>query len=330
MGDILLASPLIRCLRRRFPQAEIHFAARERFQGLLEGSPHLNEILYLPEPAKFRQLREFAAEKIRPAGYDITVDIHSSLRSRYVCAAAGGKIFRWKPPRFQRWLLVKFKLNRLKNAPPVPLGYLEAVKSLGVEDDGGGLEFHIPHSAVVKSDEIWLNAGFSGKKIAALAPGAVWRNKQWGREKFAETGRRLLETSRFQGLVILGSAEESTLCREIADGAGEKALNLAGSADFKLAGAVMRKCSLFIGNDSGLAHLAAAVGTPSIVIFGPTVEEFGFFPFRRRSAVVQKDLPCRPCSHLGGDVCPEKHFRCLEDIDVEEIVSAIDKLMMNA
>lgn len=326
MGDILLATPLIRWMRRRFPEAEIDFVLRERFRGVLEGNPHLDRIISPAEPLDKKFLHRFVKEQVNPAGYDLAVDIHSSLRSRYLSALSGVQTLRWKPPRCKRWLLVKTKLNLLKDAPPIPLRYLEAVKSLGVEDDGGGLEFFTSNEAGEKRDTIWRDNGLQGNKVAAIAPGAVWKNKQWGKSKFAALGRKLLESGAADALVFLGSANETDLCREIADRVGKKVVNLAGSTDIALAGAILQSCALFIGNDSGLAHLAAAVGTPSVVIFGPTVREFGFFPFRSRSEVVEKELPCRPCSHLGGKECPKKHFKCMEDIKVDDVLRAVLKV----
>jgi len=324
-GDILLATPLIRWMRKRFPEAVIDFAVRERFKGLLEGNPNLNEILLLKEPGDFSCLKQLA-RITRHRNYSIAVDIHTNFRSVYLCASISAKVYRWKLPRFRRWLLVKWKKNLLAESPPVPLRYMKAVERLGVRDDGGGLEFFVSNEAEKRCLELWAQYGFTNRKVAAIAPGAKWNTKRWNADKFAETGKKLLETQ-CDALILLGSADERRLCDEIEVKIGDSVLNIAGETDFNLAGAILRKCAVFLGNDSGLSHLASAVNTPTVTIFGPTVKEFGFFPFRNRAIVLQRELYCRPCSHIGSDKCPEKHFLCMEDITIEEVLNASDNLL---
>ena len=325
MGDILLATPLIRWMRKRFPGSVIDFAVREKYKELLEGNPNLNEILLLKEPGDFNCLKQLAKEA-RRRNYSFAVDIHTNFRNAYLCASIFTKVYRWKLPRFRRWLLVKWKKNLLADSPPVPLRYLKAVERLGVRDDGEGLEFFVSNEAEKRCLEIWNRHGFIEKKVAAIAPGAKWNTKRWNADKFAETGKKLLE-GKCGALILLGSTDERRLCDEIEVKISDSVLNIAGETDFNLAGAILRKCALLISNDSGLSHLASAVNTPTVTIFGPTVKEFGFFPFRNRAIVLQRELSCRPCSHIGSDNCPEKHFRCMNDITVEEVLNASDNLL---
>lgn len=325
MGDILLATPLIRWMRKRFPQAQIDFAVRERFRGLLQGNPQINNLRVLSEPADFNKLSKFTRE-IRRLNYDAAIDIHTNLRSRFLCSRIKAELFRWKPPRLKRWLLVNWKKNLLCDYPPVPLRYLSAVEDLGVKDDRGGLEFFIPLEAEERCREILRSEELEDKVIIAIAPGAKWFTKRWSAERFTQIGRKLVG-GHCDALLFMGGEDEFELCHTICGDIKGKTLNLAGKTDFGLAGAVMEKCAAFIGNDSGLSHLAAAVKVPSVVIFGPTVKEFGFFPFRNKSVILERELYCRPCSHIGGDRCPEKHFRCMEEIEVEDVLSAVDELL---
>jgi heptosyltransferase-2 len=312
-------------LRKRFPDAVIDFAVREKFTQLLETNPHLNALKVLKEPAGFNLLKGFASE-IRRENYDLIVDIHRNLRSFYICFEAKSKVYRWSPPRFKRWLLVQFKINLLKNYPPVPLRYLSAVKGLGTEDDGKGLEFFISENKRKECNHIWEEGNLSGKTVSAIAPGSRWFTKRWPPQKFTHLAQQML-SHHCQTLIFLGSKQEYELCHTICHNIQGETLNLAGRTDLGLTGAILERCNFFIGNDSGLNHLASAVGTPSIMIFGPTVKEFGFFPFRSNSRVIEKTLPCRPCSHLGGEKCPQKHFRCMEEIEVEEVLAAVEALI---
>jgi len=323
-GDILLASPLIRWTRRRFPDSNIDFAVRERFSDLVVTNPHLNQVRTLKEPADFSCLKELASE-IFAQHYDLIIDIHSNFRSWYLCSLSKAKIYRWNLPRFRRWLLIKFKKNFLHGYPPVPLRYLSAVDELGVKDDGEGLEFQIKDKILDEVDKLWKEKNLSGKKIAVISPGAKWFTKRWIPEKFASLGKALLKKY-CDILIFVGSSDEYELCHEICKEIGGDTINLAGKTDFHAAGEIIRRCNIFIGNDSGLGHFASAVGTPAVILFGPTVKEFGFFPFRSKSTVIEKDIYCRPCSHIGSDKCPERHFKCMNEIEIDDVLRAAESL----
>jgi len=312
-------------LRNKYPDAQIDFLVREKFREAVESNKFLNEVWVLPESAGLNELIK-TAELIRSGIYNYVIDIHSNYRSAYICAESGAKILRWEKPRVRRWLLVNFKWNLLKNYPAVPVRYLQAAEKLGVSDDGLGLDYFIDNSSQVKADKIVADLGGEGRKIAAVAPGAKWWTKRWENASYTELGCRLLEAG-FEKVLLLGSSEEAELCRTIKENCGDKTLNLAGKTSLPVTAGLVKLCSVYIGNDSGLSHLASAVGTPSVVFFGSTVKEFGFFPFRSPSVVLERELDCRPCSHIGRNKCPQGHFKCMRDISVEEAVSAVNNLL---
>jgi heptosyltransferase-2 len=324
LGDILLATPLIRCLRQSFPQAVIDFAIREKFSELLKNNPHLNEILILREPADYRCLQELS-RKVHNRNYSDIIDLQSNFRSFYLTLGTGVNIYRGSPPRIKRTFLIWWKVNLLHNALPVPLRYLSAVAKLGVKDDGHGLEFFISEEFEAEAQKVWKELKLFDKRVGSIAPGAKWFTKCWGAKKYIELGTLLLK-DKCDKLLILGSSEEKLLCEEVSQGIGTSTIDISGKTDLVLAGALIKKCQFFIGNDSGLSHLASAVETPVVVIFGPTVKEFGFYPFRSKSVVVEKEISCRPCSHIGSKYCPEKHFNCMNSITVEQVLSALEKL----
>ena len=131
LGDIILTSFVIRCLRKKFPEAQIDFAVRERFSDLILNNPLVNNILALKEPAGFRQLFELSS-RIEAEGYEYIIDLQRNFRSYFICSRSSAKIFRWHKTRFKRWLLIHTKMNFLHDAPAIPLRYLAALKGLGV------------------------------------------------------------------------------------------------------------------------------------------------------------------------------------------------------
>ena len=324
-GDILLTTPLIRCLRSKYPDSIIDFAVKSTFTDVISSNENINNFVILPDNPDINDLAKIA-QVVKENRYNYILDIHGNFRSWYVSIFSGSKVFRWKKPRFKRWMLVKFKANKLASWPEIPLRYLETASELGVEDDGLGLDFEISDDSIREGGDLFESIGFGDKRIAAIAPGAKWRTKRWGEDNYAILGKALL-ADRFEGILMLGSSSERELCENICAGIGGNTFNLAGKTGIQLAAAVIAKSKLYIGNDSGLSHLASAVHTPSVVIFGPTVKEFGFFPFRSNSVVIETELYCRPCTHIGNNRCPQKHFRCMKDITIDRVLSKISEII---
>ena len=176
------------------------------------------------------------------------------------------------------------------------------------------------------SDKRYIDSFLEGlsvgktKGLVALAPGTVWNTKRWPKEKFAELCRQL--SSYRYGSILIGGREDVALCGEIASLAKvEGVFNAAGRLSLLQSAELLRRCGLIIANDSAPVHLAMAVGTPVLVIFGATVPEFGFAPCGPRDVVVETiGLPCRPCSIHGGKKCPIGTFDCMRFISSERVL----------
>ncbi len=151
-------------------------------------------------------------------------------------------------------------------------------------------------------------------------------------ERFVKLGIALSTEERVK-IVLFGSQEEAEYCADLAhlinSGASSHcAESLAGRLSLSETAAAAGLCALFVSNDTGLMHMAAARGVPMAAIFGSTVREFGFFPQGERSVVVEnKGLECRPCSHIGRSECPKQHFRCMNDITVDAVLAEARKLL---
>ncbi len=319
-GDILLASPFLRALRRRFPEAEIDMLTKDRFRELIEGSPSISRVITLEAGTSFSDLLTLR-RNLRREGYDFVFDLHNSLRSRIVRFGLGDRRSVFRKPTFRKWLLVRFKINLLRPIVPVPERYLRVGESVGLENDGRGLDFFPGDATSPVRDDL-------PRPIIALAPGARHFTKRWPAEKFGELGRRLLDE--FGGsLVLLGGPDEVGICGEVEKliAAEHHVLNLSGRTTFPEAACALEQSSLLVTNDSALAHLGAACSVPVVTIFGSTVEEFGFVPYTEDGIVVQNPgLPCRPCTTIGRAECPLGHFRCMNDIEVDDVLEAVHRV----
>jgi len=157
-----------------------------------------------------------------------------------------------------------------------------------------------------------------GARLAGVHPGAAWATKRWLPERFAELCRRL----KSEGLtpVLIGGPGDAALGAEIAAASG--AADLVGKTDLEELKSLMGRLSLFVTNDSGPMHLAAAAGVPVVAIFGATTRELGFFPYGAGHRVVEADLACRPCGLHGAKACPEGHFLCMRLLSVDQVQQA--------
>ncbi len=334
VGDIVLSSLLVRAFRFRFPDAQLDFVVKQEFADLVRFNPHVTNVKEFPTQGTFADLTQLRGN-IQRERYDLIVDIHDSLRSWFLCLGAK-QVARINKRKFARFLLVRFKLNvyeKFGGAPSVALRYLEPVQKFGVRDDGKGLELfssagdEIRIRHLIQSSALKLTPDFIG-----LCPSAKHNNKMWLKERFAEAAT-LLSQDYKNPVVIFGSDEERKLSDEIThliaqQNPDAKVLNLAGKISLTETAAMMEYCSVVITNDTGLMHIAAARKRNVVAIFGPTVKEFGFFPFGTNNVVVENaGLYCRPCTHIGLPDCPEGHFKCMNEITTERVIQAANALL---
>jgi len=328
LGDVLLAAPALRSLRSRFPTAQIDFLTSSPYASLAAALPGVDRVL---EFDKKRGVREFLRWQFRlfRTRYSVIVDLQNDWRSAFWRILSFPPLWvKAKRYRIQRFLLIHFRKNLYSRVLPVPLRYLAALDSLRCQDDGKGLELRIPEHILRMMLQRLESESIVGKRAWILCPGSRHATKQWLPEKWVELARALL--SKEYQILLLGDSTDRELVEEIAAEVMDKRVFLFLDLDPLQAGALTKLSACVVSNDSGLMHLAAAVGTPVVALFGPTVEQFGFFPFRAEAEVLQKNLPCRPCSAHGGETCPERHFRCLLDISADEVLAAGLKLSRHA
>jgi len=332
LGDVLLASPLIRSLRKRFPDARIDFLVREEYAGLVRENPYLSNLIIFVAQDGMKGLRILIRRILREK-YHIVLDIHGSLRTRFIELVLrlnpfhSTKIFRIRKNQFIRFLLVRFKVNlyhkEKQRVIPVWEKYLNTAKSLGVKSDGSDLDLFLPEEALEAGRKFYDSLP-AGRWEVVVAPGARHFTKRWLPEYFAEVIRKL-NTDFGLNTVLVGGKEDVPIIDQIAallpNGV---AVSAGGKFSILESASIIKNASLVISNDSGLMHVADAFDVPLIAIFGSTVREFGFFPHGSQAIVFENEgLYCRPCSHIGRSTCPEKHFRCMKEVTSKRIMELI-------
>ena len=334
VGDIVLSSLLIRVLRRRFPQAQIDFLVKSEFADLVRFNPHLSHVIEFRQNGTFRDLR-ILRRTIKAEGYDTIIDIHDSLRSRYLTTGRRRTV-RLNKRRIARFLLVHCKIDTYRlfgGAPGVAERYLETARDCGVADDHQGLDLYFPDSTRNAAEEVLRKAlPQNSAPCIGICPSARHNTKMWLKERFVEAATTLATELR-ASLLLFGSVAESERCRFIEQeirrmAPGIHVVNLAGSLSLLETAAAMDRCSLVLTNDSGLMHIAAARKRKVVAIFGPTVRQLGFFPFGTQSIVVEHpNLNCRPCTHIGQTTCPRGHFKCMNEIPANRVIESARQLL---
>lgn len=321
IGDIVLTTPLLRALKARHPQARITFLTRQAYAPLLAASPRLHEVIGW-DPAQ--PLAGLLAD-LRTRRFTHRLDLHGSLRSARIRHGLGGRWGRYRKHRLARAVLIRTKRDLYRDRRPVAERFFDAARGLDVTPDGAPAELFLRREAFDAADRFLAESGLGRERtLLAVAPGAAHATKRWPERHWLALMGRL--TARAD-VVILGGAAEAGLAARMAEAGGAHAASAAGQFDLQGTGALVKRARALAAGDTGVMHMATAVGTPVVALYGPTVEAFGYFPYRARATVLQRDdLDCRPCSAMGGPRCPLRHHRCLEEILPDDVEAAMRRL----
>lgn len=329
IGDIILTTPLIRALRKRFPEAIIDFVVKECFLDLVRTNPHLNTVIVFDHTKGFRELYRIK-RLIKQEQYDVILDIHRNFRSFFLRTNSGAAfVMRYPKYYVRRSLLIYFGMSTFRTIEPIYKRYFYAVKSFGVVPDELGTELIIPDSIVSKISVFLKGKGIEEKQpLVVLCPGAGFATKRWFPEGYARVGDYFI---RWYGayVCILGSEQDYEICREVQGMMFNHSENCAGMFSLLEASALLKQAALVITNDTGLMHIAQSQKRPVAAIFGSTTRELGYFPFPESSFVIERDISCRPCSHNGRQHCPKWHFKCIRDISPETVIEAAEQLFVS-
>ncbi len=319
LGDCVLLASLLTHLKAS-GASEVTIVTKSLYVPLFSAVPGVDRVIGLGDKGALGGLLQIAAEH-RSNGNTI-IDAHNNLRSWILSERLGGARTRVKKYHRARLGLLLFK--RHVRIPSVKARYEALGLSLGfppMKDAHGRLD--LPGSAEARASE-WL-APFDGEFVT-VAPGSRWPMKRWGADRYLELCRRL--TARYgYRVILLGDRGDQAMCASIESTLGRNVLNLAGESSILEAAALIKRSAAFIGNDSGLMHLAEIVGVPVVVLFGPTVESFGYYPSLPESKVLERDLRCRPCSKNGARPCPKASQECLTRIPVDAVEKAFMDLL---
>jgi len=317
IGDVVLTSPVIRCLRAKFPNAQIDFLTREPFAPLVQHNPHVNRVY------TFKKDISEVLPQLKEANHTYLIDLHKNLRSALLKMRLSGLVFTFHKLNFRKWLHVRLKIAALP-AVHIVDRYLDALETFGVKNDEKGLELFIPNDALVPIEALPPShrSGF-----IAFAIGAAHFTKRLPDRHWLSMGEKCPYP-----IVLMGGKEDKERGDALAKAIGNKAYNAAGAFNLLQSASIIQHAMGVVSNDTGLMHMAAAFQKPIVSLWGNTVPAFGMWPYEPqnsdRIAIVENtSVTCRPCSKIGYQACPKKHFQCMESLNPDVIIEALNKTL---
>ena len=308
IGDIVLTTPILRCIKQQLKDVELHYITKNNFLSVIENNIYVDKLFTIKDSLKD------VIPQLKKENYDYIIDLHHNVRTLRLKTALGKKSFSFNKLNWEKFLVVNFKKNKLPNIHIVDR-YFETVQSLGVNNDGKGLDYFIN-----EKDEIDIPSALPSmfhQDYHALVVGGSYFTKQIPITKLKE-----ICAKSSLPLILLGGKEDAAIAEQVYQLHKNKTINLCGKLNLNQSASVIQQATKVITSDTGLMHIAAAFKKDIISLWGNTIPEFGMGPYLagKNSQILEvKGLSCRPCSKLGYKKCPKGHFKCMNEIVIPEI-----------
>lgn len=318
IGDIVLTTPILRCLKQQLNNSQVHFLTKKAFLPVIEHNPYIDRV-YIIE----NKVKEIDTN-LQKENYDFIVDLHHNLRSAQVKSLLKKESSSFSKLNIEKWLMVNMKINKLPDIHIVDR-YFNTIETLKVKNDGKGLDFFI-----AVGDEVDINTLPDIFKLGYIGfvVGAKFNTKQLPKEKIYSISKKITKP-----IIFLGGKEDfekaEWIIQQLSKDGISEVFNACGKYTLGQSSSLVKQADKIITHDTGLMHIAAAFKKEIVSVWGNTIPEFGMYPYYGNTKVPNlisevKNLSCRPCSKLGFPQCPKKHFKCMLEIDEKAIVQFIN------
>ncbi|MFT4599205.1 MAG: ADP-heptose:LPS heptosyltransferase [Bacteroidia bacterium] len=310
IGDIVLTTPVIRCTRAAYPDAEIHFLIKKSFVSLVEHNPNLNTI----KPYE-KALENELVQQLQSESYDLVIDLHKNVRTRRLIKTLNTKSISYNKENIRKWLFVNFKIDVLPDVHIVDR-YFASLKRVNILNDNKGIDFfYSPKFQLDLSDYSLVK-----KEYTVITVGGTYFTKQIPERILMSLFKRLNGD-----IVLIGAGKsDATKAEQLTQNIPNKRVyNLCNQLSIEQSAYLIENAKSIITSDTGMMHIAAAFDTPIEAIWGNTNPSFGMYAYRPQQSNITNhkvQLNCNPCSKLGSDKCPRGHFNCMNMQNVEQIV----------
>ncbi|HEX6332615.1 MAG TPA: glycosyltransferase family 9 protein [Flavisolibacter sp.] len=320
IGDIVLTTPVVRCMKKQLNHAEIHYLIKPQFKMVMEENPYIDRIHVLRDDWD-QMIAELKEEK-----FDYIIDLHHNLRTMRVKKALKVPAFSFNKLNIEKFIFVKLKWNVMPKGVHIIDRYMETVRPFGVYNDGAGMDYFIPEAAVTSDRDIPASHHLG---YVAIVIGASYFTKKLPIYKLQELCRKLDHP-----VILLGAKEEFAEGEAIASVDPVKVYNACGKFSLHESADLVRKAKVIIAHDTGLMHIAAAFKKPVIAVWGSTTPSFGMVPYYGDRFLASHAKPyddvqvhklwCRPCTKMGRHRCPQGHFKCMKKLSIDEIIRKVN------
>ena len=315
IGDIVLTSSVVRAIKQQLPTTELHFLTKEQFSGIVADNPHVDRVFTMK-----KSIDEVVGE-LKKENYDWVVDLHNNIRTISLKRKLGVKSTTFNKLNIRKFFLVKFKLNRMPKMHVVER-YFDAVKPLGVKNDNLPGDYFIPEKDKVDTlTELAMNPS----EYVSLAIGAQFKTKQMPVNLLVE-----IANASTKSVVIVGGMMDRNVALEVlAKTTNKHVINTCGDYNLNQSASIVAQSHKLVTNDTGMMHIAACFGIPIVSVWGNTTPDLGMYPYypshpEKFSIHQVEGLNCRPCSKIGFQECPKKHFKCMNEQNVAEIIREVN------
>lgn len=313
IGDVVLTTPVLRGLKEQIKDAEVHFLTKKAFLPIVQNNPRLDKVYTIE-----KHINEVIKE-LKNEDYDFILDLHNNLRTKSVKLKLRKPSQSFSKLNWKKWLLVRFKLNRMPKIHIVER-YFDTAKKIGVLNDHLPCEYYVS-----KNDKVDIKNEFQldPKGYITIAIGAQFATKKMPKSLLIEVINQIK-----QPVVLIGGPTDVTLAKELMNEVAETQLfNGCGKYSLNQSASIVEQSNGIISNDTGMMHIASCFNLKIVSVWGNTVPDLGMFPYSPKDknySVHQVDgLSCRPCSKIGFKECPKGHFKCMNNQNANEIVSGL-------
>lgn len=325
IGDIVLTTPVVRCLKKQVPGATIHYLVKPQFKTVIAHNPYIDRIHVLQEDW------DEMIEGLQQENFDHIIDLHHNLRTLRIKKALKVPSHSFRKLNIEKFIFVKLKWNVMPKLHIIDR-YMETVASFGVRNDGAGMDYFIPEEEQIQQKDIPASHHLG---YVAIVIGASFYTKKLPVYKLQELCRKISYP-----VILLGAKEEFADGEEISKVDPGKVYNACGKFTLNESADLVRKSTLVIAHDTGLMHIAAALKKQVIAVWGSTTPSFGMVPYYGDNYLLHHPRPyddmqvhklwCRPCTKIGRHTCPQGHFKCMKKMDINEMVRRVELRLKNA
>ncbi len=313
IGDVVLTTPILRTLKNQLQDVEVHFLTKKVNEVIIASNPNVDRVFTIENQISS------VIPNLKRENYDFIVDLHHNIRTARLKLSLAKPSNSFPKLNLRKLLLTQFKINKMPKVHVVDR-YFKAVKTLGVANDHLGLDFIIP-----EKDKVNINDYNIPSNYIAFAIGAQFATKRLPIDSMIELINKI-----DLPIVLLGGESDKEMSESIVKRCSD-VVNLVGTLNLNQSASILKQAQKVVSHDTGLMHIAAAFEKPIISIWGNTIPDLGMYPYMPKNETnfsihEVNHLKCRPCSKIGYQTCPKKHFACMTEQDINVISNDVNTM----